>query len=214
MYFKTLPGSGRTNEVHDYLLSLQGHALPFSRDVAEEPMFDFVPLARPGRIVAGIEYHSGLVGKLLQFPKPEMRSRAVVPAAVSRNEDSARRSIRLCLIESGSTNASRAFRISGCSHSRRFRPAPGFRGRAPSSSARLISQIPLRTVRSESPAANATATTPPQPKRARLHGSPPTASPLVKLGKDSHILVAEPRHHLLIRHAICQKLINLSKLIR
>lgn len=68
MNFQAFPGRCRTYEVHDYLMSLQRHALPVSCDVTEETMLDLVPFARPGRIMTRLENHPGLVGEFLQLP--------------------------------------------------------------------------------------------------------------------------------------------------
>ena len=64
----------------------------------------------------------------------------------------------------GSTRASSAAISVGCSSTRDFLPAPGFRCRPGSSTSRRFSSWrPLRMVRSESPVALATATIPPRP---------------------------------------------------
>ena len=56
------------DEIYDHFQGLQRSATPVTRDVTEESMFDLVPFAGSGRIVADLEDHSCLVGNLLQFP--------------------------------------------------------------------------------------------------------------------------------------------------
>src|SRR5579863_1940259 len=43
---------------------------PVLRDVAEQPMFDLVPLRCSWRIMMDAQRHAGLVGELLQFHFP------------------------------------------------------------------------------------------------------------------------------------------------
>ena len=57
-------------------------ATPVLRDVAEQPMLDFVPLRRARRIVADVDHESRLVGQFLQLDLPEPHPRAIRAAAI------------------------------------------------------------------------------------------------------------------------------------
>ena len=69
-------------------MTFQRYALPVARDVAEQTMFDLVPLAGSGRIVAQLDLQTCFICELLQGPSPESSSRAVAAPAVGRNQQS------------------------------------------------------------------------------------------------------------------------------
>jgi hypothetical protein len=56
------------------------------RDVAEEPMFDLIPLTRAWREVADVDAESCLVGQILEFDFPGTRAVAIATPSVGRDE--------------------------------------------------------------------------------------------------------------------------------
>ena len=76
-------------------MTFQRYALPVARDVAEQTMFDLVPLASAGRIVAQLDLQTCFICELLQGPSPESSSRAVAAPAVGRNQQSLGRRVPL-----------------------------------------------------------------------------------------------------------------------
>jgi len=58
---------------HDF----QWHALPGPRDMAERPMLNLVPLARPRWIVTQFKLQPGFIGELLKNPAPQSGSGTV-----------------------------------------------------------------------------------------------------------------------------------------
>ena len=66
--------------VDDRLESRQQRTPPVRRDVAEEPVFDLVPLARAGWRMAYLHGQAGLVGEPLELVLPGTRA---IPTGVS-----------------------------------------------------------------------------------------------------------------------------------
>ena len=60
-------GGGGGDELHDGLMALQGSAAPVHRDMAEQPVLDFGPLAGARRQVTHRDRQAGLGGKGGQF---------------------------------------------------------------------------------------------------------------------------------------------------
>ena len=56
-----------SNTGNDNFVRFQRHASPVCRDVTEKPVFDFVPLAGAGRVVANFNDQSCFVCQLLPF---------------------------------------------------------------------------------------------------------------------------------------------------
>ena len=67
----------RGDRVDDDLVADERSSAPVLGDVAEQPVFDFVPLAGAGREVADADLKAGLVGELLQLELPQARAVAV-----------------------------------------------------------------------------------------------------------------------------------------
>ena len=67
--------------VNDRLERLQRGAAPVLGDMAEEPMLNLVPLARPRRQVADMDAEPRLIGELLQLHFPGVGAIAIAPAA-------------------------------------------------------------------------------------------------------------------------------------
>src|SRR5688572_10043167 len=65
-----LAGSCASDEVDDRLEARQGLSSPVLRDVAEEPVFDLIPLARTRWEVADMDTKACLVGQILEFDFP------------------------------------------------------------------------------------------------------------------------------------------------
>ena len=70
--------------------ALQGAAAPVHRDVAEQPVLDFVPFAGAGRQVADVDGEAGLGGESGQFGLPLSGAVAVGAAAVGADQQSVR----------------------------------------------------------------------------------------------------------------------------
>src|SRR5260370_39329913 len=91
------PGSScrAGNQVNDRLVSFQRPAPPVNRDLGEQPVLNFIPFARSGRIVAHINLkaRSGVQPGELEHPQPGPMS--IGAAAISTNEDAP--SIRVLL---------------------------------------------------------------------------------------------------------------------
>jgi hypothetical protein len=63
-------GRGRCDRFDDCRPARERPATPILRDVAEQAVFDLVPLGCAGRIMAHDDGQSGLIGELLQFDLP------------------------------------------------------------------------------------------------------------------------------------------------
>ena len=70
---KPLAGSGPSDEVDDRLEARERFPPPVLCDVAEEPVFDLVPLARAWRKVTDMDPEPCLVGEILEFAFPSTR---------------------------------------------------------------------------------------------------------------------------------------------
>ena len=66
--------AGVRDEIEDNLVCFQRPPPPVVGDVAEHPMFDLVPLAGAGRIVAHLDCQSGIVSEILQRHLPRRES--------------------------------------------------------------------------------------------------------------------------------------------
>ena len=77
---KSSGGAYCSDQIHDDLQRLQRNATPFSGAVTEQAVFDLVPLARAGRVVADLDRESRRTGESLEFKSPELGSWAVAPA--------------------------------------------------------------------------------------------------------------------------------------
>ena len=60
-----LGGRGSRDELHDRFVVAQRFAAPVRRDEREEPVLDLVPLAGPGREVAGRDRALRVIGQAL-----------------------------------------------------------------------------------------------------------------------------------------------------
>src|SRR5262249_29655913 len=81
------------DEVHNNFIGFQGLALPVPRDVAEQPVFDLIPLAGPGWEMADFDRQPGLVAQPLQFGLPKAIPTAVAAATVGGDQQPRRLSI-------------------------------------------------------------------------------------------------------------------------
>ena len=61
--------------------------------VTEHSVFDFIPLARPGRKVTNGDLEAGIVGELLQLPFPQAVAAAVRAAAIGCDQQTPRSGI-------------------------------------------------------------------------------------------------------------------------
>src|SRR5512135_3325744 len=66
--------------------SSSGRPPPVLRDVAEHPVFDLVPLARPGREVTHRDLQSRLIRQILEADLPQSVAPPVAPARVGRDQ--------------------------------------------------------------------------------------------------------------------------------
>ena len=73
---------GVAEEFHDDLPARQRHGSPVGGDVAEHPVFDLVPLARPGRIVGDRDQEMRLIRQLLQLQLEEPAAARITPSTV------------------------------------------------------------------------------------------------------------------------------------
>src|SRR5262245_8617230 len=74
---------GRSRDPLDHSYPAFGRsAAPCLRDVAEQAVFDLVPLRCARRIVVDMEHEAGLVGEFLQLDLPQPYAAAVRAAAV------------------------------------------------------------------------------------------------------------------------------------
>src|SRR2546427_1247334 len=80
------PRLGRrvTNQVDHHLTAHQRPTAPVLRDVADHPVLDLVPLARPWREVAHGDAQSALIGKPLQLDLPQAATTPVRATAIGR----------------------------------------------------------------------------------------------------------------------------------
>ena len=67
-------------------MSFKRYTAPVSCDVAEEPVLDLVPFARPRRVMADFDNHAGLVCETLQFELPQTIAVSIAAAAVGSNQ--------------------------------------------------------------------------------------------------------------------------------
>src|SRR3984893_18040017 len=78
-------GGGRGDQLDHCGAAEEWLGAPVLRDVAEQPVLDFVPFRCAGRIVADLDRRGDLVGQRLQLDLPQPRARAVGHDAVRRN---------------------------------------------------------------------------------------------------------------------------------
>src|ERR1700756_3118101 len=81
---ETGPGRRRPDQLDDGKAIGERATAPVLRDMAEQPVFDLVPLRCAGRIVMDMDDQAGLVGELLQLQLPQPHPRPVRAAAVRR----------------------------------------------------------------------------------------------------------------------------------
>src|SRR3954469_6627167 len=79
-------GGRGADQLNDNLMADQRLAAPGPGDVGEEPVFDPVPFAGPGRQVRHGDGQAGLVGKALQLALPQPHAGAVAAAAVGGDD--------------------------------------------------------------------------------------------------------------------------------
>jgi hypothetical protein len=77
-------------------MRFQRHTTPIAGNVTEQPMFNLVPLARTGWIMANLNCHSGLICELLQFIFPKSVPVTVAASAI-RCDQEARQSHQSCM---------------------------------------------------------------------------------------------------------------------
>ena len=86
------------DEVDDRLEGAERTAAPVFGDVAEEPVFNLVPLARARREMRDMDAQAEVVGQLLQGGLPPARAIAVAAAGIGRDvvvcENSAEQALR------------------------------------------------------------------------------------------------------------------------
>ena len=80
------PAVGGSDEADDGGEVDERRAAPIHRNVREETVLDFVPLARARRKMTDRDREPGPGGQLLQFPLPEAQPGAVAPAGIRRDE--------------------------------------------------------------------------------------------------------------------------------
>lgn len=68
---ESLPGGGVGDQVHDDLVAHQRSASPVLGDMAEDAVFDLVPLAGAGRTMANVNGNAQTVGQFLQRDLPQ-----------------------------------------------------------------------------------------------------------------------------------------------
>ena len=78
--------SDASNELDDRLMIGQGSAAPVLRNMAEEAVFDLVPLGGPWREVGNADGNASAVGKALQFEFPHSRARCIAAPSVGGDE--------------------------------------------------------------------------------------------------------------------------------
>ena len=89
-------GRGRAgNQANHRFVVAQRFATPVGRNKREQPVFDFIPFAGPGRKVADRNFQARLVGQPLQLPFPKPHAVAVTAPAISRNEQASGLRIQL-----------------------------------------------------------------------------------------------------------------------
>ena len=74
-----------TDEFHDDFPALQRNRPPVGGDVTEHPVFNLVPLARPGRIVGDGDLELRLIRKLLQLQLEEAAATGIAPSTIRCN---------------------------------------------------------------------------------------------------------------------------------
>src|SRR5665213_4564745 len=86
------PGARRRgrDQVDDHLVAHEGTTLPVHRDRREEPVFDFVPLARARREVAHGDRQTGSFRELPELSLPEPTAVAVRAAGIGGDEEARR----------------------------------------------------------------------------------------------------------------------------
>jgi hypothetical protein len=83
---QTLLRHGVGDEMDDDLMADQRSPTPVLRDMAEHPMFDFVPLAGAGREMADMNGNPQLIRQSLQRDLPQTATAAVAPAPVGGDQ--------------------------------------------------------------------------------------------------------------------------------
>src|SRR6266702_4715330 len=85
-YFETSSCARAANEINDGLIVDQRLSLPVQTDEGKQPVFDLVPLAGSGWIVADRDRHAGLVAQRLEMQFPRAWPASVAASAVSADE--------------------------------------------------------------------------------------------------------------------------------
>src|SRR6516165_10446184 len=85
-YAQARPRSRAPNQVHYDRTTHQWPPPPVLGDVAENPVLDLVPLARPRREVTDGNPQTRLIGQTLQTDLPEPIAAAVAPPGIGRDQ--------------------------------------------------------------------------------------------------------------------------------
>mgnify|MGYP001601845014 CR=1 FL=1 len=83
------------DKIDDQLTAQKWLSLPVHTDMAEHPVLNFVPFARPGRKMRNGYLQAGFIGKLLQLFLPKTASACIAAPAISRNVKPVALGIRL-----------------------------------------------------------------------------------------------------------------------
>ena len=95
VHFKPCLRACRADQVDHHLIRGQRHAAPVARDVAEQPMLDFIPFAGPRRIMADLDNHPRGIGQPLQLVLPQPIAMAITPPTVRGDQQPRRRGVAL-----------------------------------------------------------------------------------------------------------------------
>ena len=95
VHFKPFIRARRADQVDHYLIRGQRHAAPIARDMAEQPMLDFIPFAGPRRIMADLDNHPRGIGQALQLMLPQPIAMAITSPTVRGDQQPRRRGVAL-----------------------------------------------------------------------------------------------------------------------
>ncbi len=80
-------GPGRRNQLEDHSVTGQRFATPVLADPGKEAMLDFIPFTRSRWQVADVDRQPRLIGQLLQFPFPQMDTRAIAASPIRAEQE-------------------------------------------------------------------------------------------------------------------------------
>src|SRR5580700_4473570 len=91
--FQSATVTSTANEVHDGFKVDQRLAFPVQADEGKQPVFDLVPLAGSGRIMANGDRHASFITQRLQMQLPGARPAAVAASAISADQQPRRAAV-------------------------------------------------------------------------------------------------------------------------